>query len=195
MKNLIYKSKLLLTVLTATTLVCGLIYLSAQQVLRHLANDPQVQIAQNTAAALSRGESPVVFKELLPASSKTDMAASLAPFVIAVDENLKPVSSTVELAGKTPIPPDGVFEYAKTHGENRLTWQPRPGLRNATIVVHHDGPRPGFVLAGRSLRETETRVDKIGQLMLAGWLATVTALLALAVFLRLAGGPMRAEMP
>jgi len=38
-------------------------------------------------------------------------------------------------------------------------------------------------------------VDKIGQLMLAGWLATVTALLALAVFLRLAGGAMRAEMP
>ena len=38
-------------------------------------------------------------------------------------------------------------------GEDRLTWQPEPGVRSATVVVHYQGAQAGFVMAGRSLRE------------------------------------------
>ena len=173
----------------AITFLSGLIYLSAQQVLRHLANDPQIQIAEEIAAARARGEIPEALPAWgAPAGSKSDMSHSLAPFVIEFDDQLQPTASTVQLDGQTPAPPPGVFEHAKSAGENRLTWQPRPGVRNATVVVHYGGPHPGFVLAGRSLRESEARTAMIGKLIGVGWIASMFALSVISSALAFVGG-------
>jgi hypothetical protein len=188
MKAFIHGTKLFVTVTVATTLLCGLVYVSAQQVLRLSANDPQVQMAEDTAAALAKGETPEPMKRSTPSPGQTDMAQSLAPYLINFDESFQPLASTVQLDGKTPVPPAGVFAYAKAHGENRLTWQPRRSARSAIVVVHYDGPQPGFVLAGRSLRETEVRVEMIGRLIAAGWVGLLAALVAVTICLRILGG-------
>ncbi len=43
-------------------------------------------------------------------------------------------------------------------GENRITWQPRPDVRIASIILYyHSAVSEGYILAGRSLREIEKR--------------------------------------
>ena len=54
-----------------------------------------------------------------------------------------------------------------------MTWQPRPGVRVATVSVPWSG---GTVTAGRSLRLVEEREDTLLQLVAVGWLVTVAAL-------------------
>ena len=39
-----------LAIAAATTVVCGLVYLSVQQVMRQSANDPQIQIAEDAGS-------------------------------------------------------------------------------------------------------------------------------------------------
>ena len=60
----------------------GLVYLAVQQDLRIGANDPQIQMAEDTASAIAGGANPA---SLVP-SSDIEIATSLAPFVIVFDE-------------------------------------------------------------------------------------------------------------
>ncbi len=185
MSSRLDRLRLFLTVTAASTLLCGLLYVTAQQLLRHSANDPQVQMAEDAAAALARGETPEPLRNRGAAAGQIDMARSLAPYLIDFDDALRPLASTVQLDGHIPVPPAGVFASAKARGENRLTWQPRRGVRSAVVVVPYAGLHPGYVLAGRSLRETERRVDQLGQLLRAGWAGLMVALLGFSVLLHL----------
>ena len=54
-----------------------------------------------------------------------------------------------------------------------VTWQPREGIRIASVTVRWSG---GTVLAGRSLREVERLEDQALLLVAAGWAATMAAL-------------------
>ena len=155
----------------AITGVCGLAYLTSQQMLRQGANDPQLQIAQEWAARLSQGAGT----DAISNSGVVDIGSAPTTFVAAYDDAGKLVTSTARLHGATPGLPPGVLEYARSHGENRVTWQPEPGVRIALVVEHYGGVAPGFVAAGRSLRETERRDGQMMLLGLAAWLATLSA--------------------
>lgn len=146
-------------------ILAGLTYGIAQQVLRHLANDPQIQMAEDTAAALTGGAQP----ETLIPSGKIEIEKSLAPYLIIYDETGKPLAGNGVFHQQIPAPPSGVFEHAKVQ-QNRLSWQPERGVRSAIVVQYFSGAKSGFVLAGRSLRETEKRVEKIQNLVLLSWL-------------------------
>lgn len=165
-KNILKQWLPLVVVITA---MCGLIYLSVQQALRHGANDPQIQMAEDAADALSRGE-PV--ESVLPVS-QVDLSRSLAPFVIVFNDAGKPVASNGSLNGSIPAFPPGVFDYVRKNGEDRITWQPEPGVRIASVVVGYTGTQPGFVVAGRSLREVEIREDQVQTLAGLAWIVTV----------------------
>ena len=156
------------TVLAVT--ICA----SIQQEMRQGANDPQVQMVRDAALLLEQGALP---DAALPAN-RVNAAVSLAPFLIVYDEAGKPVASSATLDGRAPGPPAGVFDYARQHPEDTITWQPRHGLRFASIVKHVAGSHPGFVLAGRSLQEVEARKGIVGNLMLVGWAATMMLLFA-----------------
>ena len=65
------------------TLFCGLIYATVQQSYRMDANDPQIQMAEDTARALESGQPA---SSLVP-SGKVDIAQSLAPYLIIYDTN------------------------------------------------------------------------------------------------------------
>ena len=158
----------------------GLIYGVVQQDIRQGANDPQIQIAEDVATKLASGQS---VQSVVPAE-KVDIAKSLAPYIIVFDATGKPLASSAQLDGKTPTIPSGVFDSVRQSGEDRISWQPRSGMRSAVVVTRFGGSISGFVLAGRSLREVENRIDNIGQIVLVGWggILVVTLLAVVIVF-------------
>jgi hypothetical protein len=156
----------------------GLIYVVVQQDLRQSANDPQIRMVEDAAAKLAGGQQ---VKIIVPAE-KVDIAKSLAPYIIVFDATGKPIASSAQLDGQTPTIPPGVFDYVRQHGADRITWQPQPGVRSAVVVTQFQGPNPGFVLAGRSLREVEIREDNILHIVEFGWIAMLlVSLLATAI--------------
>jgi hypothetical protein len=162
----------------AVTGLCGLVYLAVQQELRQNANDPQIQIAEDAAAVLEGGASP---ESVVPAGT-VDIGRSLSPFLMVFDDRGAVAGSSAELHGRTPEFPGGVLDYVRTHGEDRVTWQPEEGVRIAAVVVRFQGASPGFVLAGRSLREVETREDGALLEAAAACLTLLAATLVAAVF-------------
>ncbi len=154
-----------LSVAVILTFIFAAIYGAVQQDLRQTANDPQIQIAEDAAAALTAGQTP---QSVLPLK-KVDLAKSLAPYIILYHENGVPFAASGLISGYFPTLPSGVFAYVKGHGEDRFTWQPRSGVRSAAVVVHYTGVQSGFVLAGRSIREIEWRETQIRNLVAALW--------------------------
>ncbi len=170
------------------TLLAGLAYGAVQQMLGQGADDPQIQMAEDAAAALTAGQTP---ESVVPAG-RTDIAQSLAPYLVLYDAGGQALSGSGMLHGRLPTLPAGVFRYARENGVDRVTWLPEPGVRSATVVVPYGGGHPGYVLAGRSLRETERRIDDLGNLMAGGWFGTLIATLAVvavteSLFARLGG--------
>jgi hypothetical protein len=149
------------------TFAAGLVYITAQQVIRLSGNDPQIQMAEDAAQSLSEGKNPQV------PSSVIDMRSSLATYMIIFDDTGQPITSTVQLEGITPAVPSGVFGSVRQEGEKRFTWQPKTGVRSAAVVTHYGGTHSGFVLVGRSLREVEKREDQILQLVGVAWLCAL----------------------
>jgi hypothetical protein len=175
-----------LPIAVVITILSGLIYISVQQSYRQNMNDPQIQIAEDIATSLSAGESP---QKLIAPFEHIDISKSLSPYVIIVDHNLKPIVSSAELDGKIPLPPAGVFGSVKKYinfigselsregadrRENRVTWQPRQDVRSAIVVIPYThGTDSGFVLAGRSLREVEVRVQNLTLFVFLAWIASL----------------------
>ncbi len=144
----------------------GLNYAAIQQVLRQGADNPQIQIAEDTAAKLASGQQ---LQSVVP-TEQVDIASSLASYIIVFDASGKPIASSAQLNGQIPTLPSGVFDYVRQNGEDRITWTPQSGVREAIVVTHFKGANSGFVVAGRSLREAEKLVDDIGQILLVGWI-------------------------
>jgi hypothetical protein len=141
-----------LPIAVATTVLTGLIYVAVQQSYRYGLDDPQVQLAQDGAAQLDAGAAPASITN----SPTIDADTSLAPFLIVFDAHDGVLASGASLGGSTPAPPAGVLATARSAGRNRLTWQPRPGVRIASVSFSAKDGR--VVLAGRNMREVEWRL-------------------------------------
>jgi hypothetical protein len=159
----------LATVATALSLI---VYVVAQQIGRHAANDPQIQMARDAALLLEGGQTP---ESVLPVAH-VDMSRSLAPFVIVLDDTGKVLARSATLRGAPRAVPQGVLTNVRDHGEERVTWQPEPGVRIASVIERYGGSPGGFVIAGRSLQETEERVVQFQRLILLGWALTLAGL-------------------
>jgi hypothetical protein len=141
-----------------TALVCigaiAFTQLAVQQNYRQSANDPQIQMAEDTAAALNHGDRPA---SLVP-TPKLDREHSLAPFIIIVDKQQHILATNADAGSDSALPPSGVFSNANTQGQQRFTWQTEQGVRYATVVTSTSN---GYVVAARSLREVEVREDNL----------------------------------
>src|SRR5580692_9475142 len=82
------------------TACCILIYLCAHQVHRQLANDPQIQMAWDVAAQLENGVAP---QSVIP-GPPIDIARSLAPFVMVLNNSGTVVASSARLRGQPRTP-------------------------------------------------------------------------------------------
>jgi hypothetical protein len=133
----------------------GFSYAAAQQAYRQSANDPQAVLATEAARALSGGAE---IGNVLPSGGAVAIEASLSPYVIIYDRTGTPVSGNGSLHGSAPVLPVGVLAAAQEKGQNRLTWQPEEGIRQAIVVVpYQSATSGGYVMAGRSLAEAESR--------------------------------------
>lgn len=179
LKKIIEFLKYFLPFLVLATALCGLSFVLVQQSIRQGAYDPQVQVSEEITNDLSAGRDP----KSLTVSMKTDVAKSLAPYIIIFDDQGKEVASSVQLDGKTPTVPGGVFEYVRLHGQDRFTWQPKVGIRSAVVVSRYKSDKDsGFILVGRSMREVENRIERILKLTGLAWLVTVGALFVVCGF-------------
>jgi hypothetical protein len=153
------------------------LYAIPQHVLRAGANDPQIAIAGDLVAKLAQGFPPA---DAIPAG-RVDIARSLSPFVIVYDDQGKPLASQAELNGTIPALPPGVFYNVRQHGEERLSWQPvlgrEHGVRIAAVVLRVGGPNPGFVLAGRNMREVESRIGDVQEMAGLTWIGMLVVIL------------------
>ncbi len=165
------------------TVIFVTIYAAVQQDLRQSANDPQIQLAEDAARALSVGAAPA---SLMPADRHViDASKSLAPFVMVFDDRGTVLESSMRAGNELPMPPVGVFDYVRAHGEDRVTWQTASGLRFAAIIVPWQASSTsGFVLAARSLREAEKREGNLELTVGVAWLFSLIMTLFRAIFAR-----------
>lgn len=164
---------LFLPAAAALTIAGGLTFLAVQQDLRIGANDVPQQLAEDGVAALNRGAEPAA----VVGSGSVLIDSSLAPFVAVFDGQGTLLATSGSLDGKPPAPPIGVLRSAQANGRDAVTWQPRTGVRIALVALPWKG---GAVVAGRSLRVVESRIDAIQVLMAAGLLAGLAVLAVVA---------------
>lgn len=161
------------------TVIFVVIYLTGQAILRMSANDPQTQMANDTAyrAAIDIKEDG---KLDLNYPVKVQLDVSLAPFTIIYDTDKKVIASSVELEGRTPEIPESVFDNVSQGNRNIVTWQPQDGPRVATVIV--SAGEYGYVLSGRSLAEYDKRIGSLNKFIAVSWFCTlifITAAFAL----------------
>jgi len=148
----------------------GLAYGTVQQVYRQSANDQLYQIIESVQNSIDQGQP---LNQIVPAQGSTDLASTVLPFVIMYDATSTELGSSVVLNGKNPSVPVGMLAAAKVRGEFAETWQPQPGVREAVVVKYLAGQQSGYIVAGRSLKQTEA---SIGQTELMSGLAGIAAL-------------------
>lgn len=170
-----------LAVLAIATIIIGLVYGSVQQCYRTGANDPQLQIAGDISTDLQGQKENAVVKWF--DHSNVEISQSLAVFNALYDEKGEPAVSTGVLHGKMPALPHGVFEAARTKGENVFTWQPERGTRMAIVLRSVNASPYSFVAVGRSLREIESREESLRWMVVIAWLLCA-AVIAVHFFVR-----------
>lgn len=158
--------------LTGALLIC-VTYAVGQQLLRQGANEPQLGLAEDLASTLA--DNPAGPSTLTPS---VDIGASLSPYLVVYDAYGTPVTGTGTLHGALPTLPAGVFDVVRGKGQDRITWQPESGVREAVVVVPVSGGAGGFVMGGRSLAYVEWEVNELGVISLAGLAVMLLAALA-----------------
>ena len=163
----------LLPMLILVTGLCGLVEVVVQQSYRQGANDPQIELAQDAAKLLTLG---VPASTIVPGASRINIDSSLSPWLALYDVHGAPVASSAFLHNTVPSIPEGIFTSVSQHGEDRVTWQPEPGVRQAIVVV--GAADKGYAVAGRNLREVEDRESQLGYSVLAAWAVLMVGIVA-----------------
>jgi hypothetical protein len=88
------------------------------------------------------------------------------------------LASDVTLDGGQPVPPNGVMIAARPGSPNTVTWQPRDGVRIASVTVAWSG---GAVLVGRSLQRVEQQEWDTELIAGAAWLVALVAVAGAAI--------------
>jgi len=156
-----------LPVAGASTVLAFTVYAGVQQSQRAAANDPQLQMARDAAAALDAGAMP----DDLVLHPTIDVTTSDAPWLVIYSPDGTIRASSGSFDGQPPQVPDGVIADARNR-ELIFSWEPRDGLRFATVAVPYQG---GIVVAARSLAEIEERENRTLAIAAFGWLAALGA--------------------
>ncbi len=164
-----------LSAMLVVTCIIALVYAAVQQSYRSSANDPQLQIARDLSANIGNKD---FVKNYI--SNSVDLNRSLAVFTCIYDAYGKPLCSSGLLNGQLPHLPSGVFDHAKSDGENSITWQPIPSVRIAAVVEHTSSPSFAYVLVGRSLKEVEAREYNLRMMAFVCWMICAVVVAAAA---------------
>jgi len=169
---MISKVRAFIPLAVAITGLSGLIYWAVQQDIRIGSYEPQIQLSEDTATSINAGTDPA--KVVL--SGNVEISKSVAPYLMVFDDNGKLLAGNAKLFGQNPTIPQGVLDFAKANGQDRVSWQPASGVRSAIIITHFSNSKiSGSVVAGRSLREPEKRVDMLGAQVGLAYIVTMVA--------------------
>ncbi|QQS23273.1 hypothetical protein IPM19_01770 [bacterium] len=161
------------------TVIFATVYFSVQQSYRTNANDPQVEVVGQVEEVIKQD---VPLDAIVSEAEQIDIAESLSLFVMIFDSNRQLIGSSATLDGQAPTPPENVFALAKEQGENRFTWEPKPGVQVAAVLKPVDDK--AFVLAGRSLKEINDREAALLKTCIIGWAISVLLLAGLSLLLK-----------
>ena len=155
-----------------------MVYAVDQQTLRMGVNAVPATLATDAIYRLENGVAPK--SVALPPA--IELSKSISPFVMIFDANGKVLVSSATLNGAIPTVPSGIFDYVNAKGEDRVTWQPEAGVREALVIDRYTtGSVSGYVVAGTSLKESEATINKIGRDVVIGWVViNVFAVVSLA---------------
>lgn len=156
--------------------VFGFSYIALQQSYRLGLNDPQIQMAEDAASALNNN---TPLDSVVP-SEQIDISKSLKPWIAVFNPQGQQIASSGFITESVPLTmPHGLFIMSKDYnynlveyGEDRITWQPKGGVRQAIVIVPTTS---GFVVAGRNMKEIEGRESNLLMTMLIGWLLVTVA--------------------
>ncbi len=157
-----------LLVLATLVVLFGTVYTVVQQAQRSDANYPQIQLAEDAAAALKHGEVPLGL-----VYGNVNIATSLAPFTIIYDKTGRVENGSGYLNGHVPKVPLGILSAAKGKEYNAVSWQPQKDVRIAAVTV---AAKDYYVLSGRSLREVEKNETRTLQFALLGGIVSMILL-------------------
>jgi hypothetical protein len=159
-----------LAIVGAATLVLGAAYSMVQQEARLAANDTPISVTESARRLLESGSAPVD----VVAKQKTNLRTDNWVFTIVTDSSRHVLASSANLDGKTPLPPQGVFDYTKDHGTDKITWQPDSGVRLAIYVSTYKSDNDsGYIISGQSLKLTEQRINRLSLIAVVSWVITV----------------------
>jgi hypothetical protein len=103
-------------------------------------------------------------------------------FTIFYGASGRAIGGNATLHGTLPQPPQGFFNVIRSQGEDKVNWQPQPGIRIALFgLPMRDG---GFVLSGKSLIPGEARTARVNTILLWMWAFAMLACCALVLFTR-----------
>jgi hypothetical protein len=157
MKKLIY---VWIILMIAGIFTAGTAFVCVQQSLRSSANGPAIAAAQEVQLRLHNG---VKTEDAI--DQKTDISTTLLPFEYIYDNNKKLIATSASFGSESFTYPQGVLDSINKNGECRITWQPKSGLRFATVGIKFDG---GYIVGCSSLSESEKTTQNISILLLFG---------------------------
>lgn len=155
------------TAAIVVTAIFVTLYAVMQQAERQGADDAPIRLASQVASQLQAGDTVVASSRDQVRLENSDEA-----FFVVYNGSGTAIAGTGMLGGHLAALPQGVVT-AQGGSKGTVTWQPRPGLRFATDRVQVDGR---VVIAGESLAPTESRIDRLGLLIVAAWAATIVVL-------------------
>lgn len=169
----------------------GLVYVAVQQNYRMSANEPLYQIVETVTNGINQGQP---LDQIVPAQGTAELSGSVLPFAMIYNATSTLIGSSALLDGKNPSVPSEVLDTAKARGQYAVTWQPKPGVREAIVVKYFSGPQAGFLVAGRSLKQTEILENQtLLMSAMAGIIALVLTFIMLLFFVNKSIRPERKE--
>ena len=145
---------------------CLGLYVAVQQAGRIGADDAPRALAHRSAGLLAMGRSP----QTVAQGPDVELAADTSTFVTVYGGDHAVLASTATLSGAVPTVPVGVLDHAYAVGEDHVTWQPAPGVREAVVAQRWTSPSgSGVVVAGAGLAAVERRAHQAMQLGGSVW--------------------------
>lgn len=156
-------------ILFATAVIISAV---AQQTLRFSGDATLIDQAESIATTLNSQSA-----KGLQANSKVEVEKSSGVFVIVIDKDGTENYSSVQLDGSTPKLPEGVIKAAQEKGRNRVTWEPKKGVRISTVVVPYASQsESGVIVVGRSAKIMDEERTKINEYTLLGLISSILIL-------------------
>lgn len=164
--------------------MCLFVNLVGQSLYRHAVESRQVVLAEEISFAFEKNQ---FTEETLRSSFDVfrpsvtpivDIQLSVSPWLQIYDGDGNILASSAVLEGVgTPKIPTSVLEWVQKNGEDRLSWEPKKGVRQAVVVTKFSGLKEGYVVVGKSLRETEKWILQLHLLTGGVWIGFMILLI------------------